>query len=108
MLIVIEDWLEKTQSYWEQCNVQTIEIKRLSPPDYPIYLIVIQHETIHAAGSIEIRGGNGEDGNLHQMDFQAITMNEQSFYRYYEFTDSCDACDFDKWQQEYISFICGV
>lgn len=92
MLKVFEDWLEKNQGNWEQNNIRTVETIYSYPPDYPINLIVIRHETVHALGDIEIRARNkGTDGNLYQIDFSAIKIiSEQRFYCYYEFTDDAD------------------
>ena len=103
MLKFFEDWAEENQNYWKQYDINVDEICR---SNMYVEMIIIKHSTTHALGQIEIRAGCGADGNLYLLDFMAVkVVGEYSFNRHYEFTDTYDL---DEWQEEYISFMCGL
>ena len=104
-LIDFEDWLKESQNKWKRCNIDTTEITYQSPSDSPAYIVRIEQNTVYAMGEIKMRIGSGESGNLYMMDFEALNTNNEHYYCHYEFLHDYN---YDEWQNEYVSFMCGL
>jgi len=100
MLDMFENWVKANSSDWNKKGIEVDEVGR-HPKHYLMQSIWVKQSTQNAFGQIQI----WESDNLYLMDFMALNNEGQDFYRHYEFTDTYD---FDSWQNEYISFMCGV
>ena len=100
MLDIFKDWIKINTCYWNKKGIEVDEIGN-HPKHYLVQSTWVKLSTPNAFGQIQVWEGD----NLCLMDFMAINNEEQDFYRHYEFTDTHD---FDGWQTEFVSFMCGV
>ena len=99
MIEIFEEWVKSHSTYWNEMGI-TIDDIGSHPKHYFSPSTWVKLSTKTAFGQIQIWEGE----NLYLMDFMAVN-DEKDFYRHYEFTD---VHNFDDWQKEFLSFMCGV